>query len=70
MDEVDDLVVALKMFSGIYRRVGIRVGVDPTFVCRVARGERKSAEVSHAILAELRAIRSYLTRTERKSNGA
>jgi hypothetical protein len=68
-DDLGGLVVALKMFSGLYKRVGIKVGVDPTFVCRVACGERKSPEVSDAIVAELRIIRDYLNRTEHKSNG-
>ena len=69
-EDVADLVVALKIFGGIYRRVAIKIGVDPTFVCRVAHGERKSPEVFDAIVAELRIIRDYLNRTEHKSNGA
>lgn len=54
-NDVADLVVALKIFGGLHKRVAIKVGVDPTFVCRVAHSERRSPEVSNAIREELRA---------------
>jgi hypothetical protein len=63
------LVVVLQMFSGLNKRVAIKVGLDPTFVCRVARGQRNSPKVSEAIREELRAIRDYLNRTPKKLNG-
>ena len=42
--------------QGFYKRVGIRLGVDPSFVSSVARGESKSQEVEAALEAELRDI--------------
>lgn len=48
-----DLVSRLR---GLYRRVAQQMGVDPSFVSRVARGERKSAAVYRALKAELRKI--------------
>jgi predicted XRE-type DNA-binding protein len=37
---------------GIYTRVARRLGVDRSFVSRVARGERRSKAVEGALLAE------------------
>ena len=37
---------------GIYTRVARRLGVDRSFVSRVARGERRSAAVEGELLAE------------------
>jgi hypothetical protein len=68
-DEGGYLLVAIAMFNGIYKRVAAKIGVDRSFVCRVAHGERNSDEVSAAIRKELRAIRDYLNRTATKLNG-
>jgi hypothetical protein len=38
---------------GIYKRVADKVGCDPSFVSRVARGERESRIVSNTLLAEI-----------------
>ena len=38
---------------GIYHRVAQKVGCDPSYVSRVARGERKSEAVSEALRAEM-----------------
>ena len=38
---------------GIYSRIARRLGVDRSFVSRVAKGERRSPEVEAALLAEL-----------------
>ncbi len=37
---------------GIYSRVARRLGVDRSFVSRVARGERRSEEIEKALAAE------------------
>ena len=37
---------------GIYTRVARRMGVDRSFVSRVARGQRQSKPVEDALLAE------------------
>ena len=37
---------------GIYSRIARRLGVHRTYVSRVARGERRSAEVENALIAE------------------
>ena len=38
---------------GIYNRVAQKLGCDPSYVSRVARGERNSPEVSEALRAEV-----------------
>jgi transcriptional regulator with XRE-family HTH domain len=34
---------------GLYRRVADRLGVDPSYVSRVARGERKSPKIEASL---------------------
>ena len=41
-----------------------RLGVDPSYVSRVARGERKSALVEKALAEEVRLIREHLNNHE------
>ena len=67
--EDGDLLVALTMFHGIYKRVARKVGVNEATVSRVVRGGRTSPEISKAIYNELRAIRDYLNRTPKAANG-
>lgn len=40
-------------YRGIYKRVAKKLGCDPSYVSRVARGERASDAVSHALETEL-----------------
>jgi DNA-binding transcriptional regulator YdaS (Cro superfamily) len=44
------------IFRGLYFRVASRLGVDPSYVSRVARGERKSEAVEAALESETRKI--------------
>jgi hypothetical protein len=62
-DKVDSNTVSIpsvSLFRGIYNRVAKRLGVDPSYVSRVARGERKSAVVEKALAEEVRVIRDHL----------
>ena len=62
-DKVDSNTVSIpsvSLFRGIYNRVAKRLGVDPSYVSRVARGERKSAVVEKALAEEVRLIRDHL----------
>jgi DNA-binding transcriptional regulator YdaS (Cro superfamily) len=62
-DKVDsnmNSIPAVSLFRGIYNRVAKRLGVDPSYVSRVARGERKSAVVEKALGEEVRLIRDHL----------
>jgi hypothetical protein len=57
-------IPSVSLFRGIYNRVAKRLGVDPSYVSRVARGERKSAAVEKALAEEVRVIREHLNNHE------
>jgi transcriptional regulator with XRE-family HTH domain len=44
-------------YRGLYARVARQLGVDRSYVSRVARGERRSKRVEEALRAELKRIR-------------
>lgn len=44
------------LFRGLYRRVARRLDVDPSYVSRVARGERQSEAIEAALEREMRQI--------------
>ncbi len=44
------------LHEGLYARVARKLGVDASYVSRVARGERTSERIFNAILSELRRI--------------
>jgi transcriptional regulator with XRE-family HTH domain len=50
----------LSIFRGLYQRVAAKLGVDPSYVSRVARGERQSAAVLAALQEEMDVIRQHL----------
>lgn len=61
-------IPSVSLFRGIYNRVAKRLGVDPSYVSRVARGERKSAVVEKALADEVRIIREHLNNHENNHN--
>jgi hypothetical protein len=70
-DKVDsnmNSIPAISLFRGIYNRVAKRLGVDPSYVSRVARGERKSAVVEKALAEEVRVIRDHLNNPQNNGN--
>lgn len=59
------------IFRGLYVRVASRLGVDPSYVSRVARGERKSEEVEAVLEQETRKILSqFSARRNGNHNGS
>jgi transcriptional regulator with XRE-family HTH domain len=50
----------LSLSRGAYKRVADKLGCDPSYVSRVARGERASKPVMKALLAEMQNLRSLL----------
>lgn len=48
------------LFRGIYSRVARQLGVDRSYVSRVARGERRSEEIENALRGELRRVEATL----------
>jgi transcriptional regulator with XRE-family HTH domain len=55
------LIKAHRLHAGVYRRVADKLGVNPSYVSRVATGKRKGVRVRSALLAELRKIQRYLS---------
>jgi hypothetical protein len=52
-NQLPDLRCLPSLCRGIYNRVAQKVGCDPSYVSRVARGERNSVAVSEALRAEI-----------------
>ena len=48
------------LVRGLYRRVADRLGVDPSYVSRVARSERHSKPIADALRRELDKIMKHL----------
>jgi hypothetical protein len=48
-----DLQCLPSLCRGIYNRVAQKLGCDPSYVSRVARGERRSEAISEALRAEI-----------------
>jgi hypothetical protein len=53
-NEITDSLQAITVFRGIYKRVAQQLGIDPSYVSRVARGERRAAFVTDALEKEIR----------------
>jgi DNA-binding SARP family transcriptional activator len=53
-NEITDSLQAITVFRGIYKRVAQELGIDPSYVSRVARGERRAAFVTEALQKEIR----------------
>ena len=53
-NQTPDLRSLPSLCRGIYNRVAQKVGCDPSYVSRVARGERTSEAVSEALRAEIK----------------
>ena len=67
---------AVSLFRGLYARVGQELGVDVSYISRVARGERKSEVAEKALNREFSKVlkllrnpsaRSGKTRRKKKS---
>jgi hypothetical protein len=54
----------LAVFRGLYQRVAAKLAVDPSFVSRVARGERRSPAVLAALREEMSVIREHLNKLD------
>lgn len=48
----------IEALCGIYTRIARRLGVHRSFVSRVARGERHSEPVEHALLSEYERVKN------------
>jgi transcriptional regulator with XRE-family HTH domain len=55
------------LYRGLYGRVARKLGVDPSYVSRVARGERQSPEVQTALSQEIEQITKKLGSAQTRS---
>ena len=55
-DNTTPPLAALSVFRGIYKRVAVQLDIDPSYVSRVARGERHAPFVSEALRKEIRRV--------------
>jgi len=51
-----------KLYRGLYVRIARKLGIDPSYVSRVARGDRHSKQVENVLRQELEAINRRLAR--------
>jgi len=59
--EDEALLKAHRLHAGIYRRVANKLGVDASYVSRVAVGKRKGSKIRSTLLDELRKIQQLLS---------
>jgi transcriptional regulator with XRE-family HTH domain len=50
--KLEKLKLYVETLCGIYSRIARRLGVDRTYVSRVAKGERRSPEIESALVRE------------------
>jgi transcriptional regulator with XRE-family HTH domain len=51
---------------GLYRRIADKLGVDPSYVSRVARGERRSPKIEEVLDREASRILTSISRPRAK----
>jgi hypothetical protein len=61
------------LYRGMYNRIAAKIGCDPSYVSRVARGERRSNEVAKALQVEIQktwalALRPVRAKADKASN--
>jgi hypothetical protein len=49
-----------QLYRGIYSRVAKQLGIDRSYVSRVASGERKSEKVQKALMRELQRVEKMM----------
>ncbi len=54
---------------GLYRRVAVQLGVDPSYVSRVARSERRSQAVAEALERDLEKIMKNISERSGSASG-
>lgn len=55
------------LYRGIYNRVAAKIGCDPSYVSRVARGERTSDAVAKALETEIRHTMTLSSRLNQRA---
>jgi hypothetical protein len=58
---------AVSLFRGLYVRVAQELGVDVSYVSRIARGERKSQVAEKALNREFNKVLAYIKNSSARS---
>lgn len=58
------------LYRGVYSRVAKQLGLDRSYVSRVASGQRRSKKVEAALLAEIRRIEKLAARRQVQAKAA
>ena len=58
----------VQYFSNLYSRIAGRLGVDRSYVSRVARGERRSALIESALVADFKHFQRNLITSNKNDN--
>lgn len=56
---MSSMLVRHTLYRGIYSRVARALGVDRSYVSRVANGQRRSAKVEKALLKEIKRVEQF-----------
>jgi|HubBroStandDraft_3_1064219.scaffolds.fasta_scaffold391026_2 hypothetical protein len=55
-DGITHSIEVLSVFRGLYKRVAVQLDVDPSYVSRVARGQRQAPLVAEALRKEIQRV--------------
>ena len=66
---IDAELARHSLYRGVYSRVAKLLGLDRSYVSRVASGERKSQKVEAALLAEIKRIEKIADKRTAKARG-
>lgn len=61
---------AVALFRGLYARVADDLGVDPSYVSRIARGQRKSKPTEVALDREFNKAVAFVSKLSKKNRAA
>ena len=57
------------LYRGMYNRIAVKIGCDPSYVSRVARGERRSDAVARALQVEIQKTWALANGNSSRSDG-
>ncbi len=57
------------LYRGMFNRIAVKIGCDPSYVSRVARGERRSDAVAKALQVEIQKTWALANGNSSRSDG-
>jgi hypothetical protein len=64
---VSQCATAVSLFRGLYARVAHNLGVDVSYISRIARGERKSKVIEKAVTREFNKVVAVIKNSSARS---